>query len=132
MGRKSLMIAKISRFAALASAVLAANPVAAQVIADTIYSGGPIITINDRLPTAEAVAVDDGRILGVGALADIAIHQGDTTELFDLDGHAMLACFVDSHGHAIMGGLQALSANLLAAPDGDVTDVASLQDTLRN
>ncbi|MEO9780504.1 MAG: amidohydrolase family protein [Sedimentitalea sp.] len=44
----------------------------------------------------------------------------------------MLPGFVDSHGHAIMGGLQALSANLLAAPDGDVTDVASLQDTLRN
>jgi predicted amidohydrolase YtcJ len=39
--------------------------------------------------------------------------------------------FVDSHGHVVMGGLQVLSANLLAAPDGEVTDIASLQDTLR-
>ena len=42
----------------------------------------------------------------------------------------MLPGFVDSHGHVVMGGLQALSANLLAPPDGDVTDIASLQATL--
>ena len=42
----------------------------------------------------------------------------------------MLPGFVDSHGHVVFGGLQALSANLLAPPDGDVTDVASLQSAL--
>ncbi|MEO9780505.1 MAG: hypothetical protein ABJH07_20715 [Sedimentitalea sp.] len=62
------MIFKISRFAALASAVLAANPASAQVIADTIYSGGPIITINDGLPTAEAVAVRMVEYLGLAHL----------------------------------------------------------------
>ena len=30
-----------------------------------------------------------------------------------------------------MGGIQALSANMLAPPDGNVTDIASLQQTLR-
>ncbi len=126
------MNTKISCLTALASGVLFANPIYAEVIADTIYSGGPILTINDAQPTSEAVAVKDGRIIAVGALADIATHQGDTTELFDLEGRAMLPGFVDSHGHAIMGGLQALSANLLAAPDGDVTDIPSLQETLNN
>jgi predicted amidohydrolase YtcJ len=43
----------------------------------------------------------------------------------------MLPGFVDSHGHVVFGGLQALSANLLAPPDGEVTDIASLQETLR-
>lgn len=106
--------------------------VAAQDVADTIYQGGPILTINDALPHAEAVAVADGKILAVGALADILAFQNDATAIFDLDGRAMLPGFVDSHGHAVMGGLQALSANLLAAPDGDVTDIASLQNTLRD
>jgi hypothetical protein len=32
----------------------------------------------------------------------------------------------------MLGGLQALSANLLAPPDGKVTDIASLQQTLRD
>lgn len=102
----------------------------AQDIADTIYTGGPILTINDAQPNAEAVAVKDGRILAVGPLTDVMTHQGDATEVFDLDGRAMLPGFVDSHGHVVFGGLQALSANLLAPPDGEVTDIASLQQTL--
>ncbi|MBL4726844.1 MAG: amidohydrolase [Rhizobiaceae bacterium] len=106
-------------------------PVSAQEFADTIYQGGPIITINDDAPRAEAVAVADGKILAVGALAEIMTHKGENTKIFDLDGRTMLPGFVDSHGHVVMGGVQALSANLLAAPDGKVTDIISLQETLR-
>ena len=39
--------------------------------ADAIYVGGDIVTINDTQPTAEAVAVKDGKILAVGARAEI-------------------------------------------------------------
>lgn len=111
--------------------VLSVGAAAAQEMADTIYTGGPILTIDDASPTAEAVAVKDGRILAVGALSDVSAHRGDGTQVFDLDGRTMLPGFVDSHGHVVMGGLQALSANLLAPPDGEVTDIARLQDTLR-
>jgi len=103
----------------------------AQEIADTIYTGGPILTINDVRPSAEAIAVKDGVIIAVGSLADVALHQGEVTEIFELDGRAMLPGFVDSHGHVVNGGLQRLSANLLAPPDGEVTDIPSLQETLR-
>ncbi|WP_299424858.1 amidohydrolase [uncultured Shimia sp.] len=115
----------------LALTTFLSTPLLAQEIADTIYSGGPILTINDDAPRAEAVAVKDGRILAVGTRTDMLAHQGDSTTVFDLEGRAMLPGFVDSHGHAIMGGLQALSANLLAPPDGEVQDIASLQDSLR-
>ncbi|SFM41645.1 amidohydrolase [Shimia aestuarii] len=123
------------RFLSLSALLFASTAPAAAVaqeIADTIYSGGPILTIEDALPTAEAVAVKDGRILAVGTNADMVAHSGDSTKVFDLDGRAMLPGFVDSHGHVVLGGLQAMSANLLAPPDGEVTDVASLQDSLRN
>ena len=103
----------------------------AKETADTIYLGGPILTINDKAPRAEAVAVADGMILAVGDRENVMAHQGAGTEIFDLEGRAMLPGFVDSHGHAVMGGLQALSANLLAPPDGEVKDIANLQDTLR-
>lgn len=121
IGRKGL---------ALALTVFWAGSAAAQEVADTIYSGGPILTMNDGQPTAEAVAVKDGRILAVGALSEMAAHRGSTTESFNLDGHALLPGFVDSHGHVVFGGLQALSANLLAPPDGEVKDIASLKATL--
>ncbi|MEY8099771.1 amidohydrolase [Falsihalocynthiibacter sp. S25ZX9] len=103
----------------------------AQEIADTIYTGGPILTINDAQPSAEAIAVKDGVIIAVGSLADVALHKGEGTEIFELDGRAMLPGFVDSHGHVVNGGLQRLSANLLAPPDGEVTDIPKLQETLR-
>jgi predicted amidohydrolase YtcJ len=101
-----------------------------QIAADTIYSGGPILTIDDAQPSVEAVAVKDGRILAVGSLDEMKAFDGAGTESFNLDGRTMVPGFVDSHGHVIMGGLQALSANLLAPPDGEVTDIASLKATL--
>ena len=99
--------------------------------ADTIYHNGTIITINDAQPRAEAVAVLDGKILAVGAKDEILRIKGDATKLVDLEGRTMLPGFVDAHGHVMGGGLQALSANMLPPPDGNVKDIASLQQTLR-
>ena len=81
--------------------------------ADTIYLGGPILTINDKAPRAEAVAVADGLILAVGDRESVMTHKGAGTEIVDLEGRAMLPGFVDSHGHTVMGGLQALSGDIL-------------------
>ncbi len=58
--------------------------------------------------------------------------KGPKTEVIDLKGRALLPGFVDAHGHMTGGGLQALSANLLAPPDGNVKDIATLQQTLRD
>jgi len=100
--------------------------------AERIWHGGTILTMNDALMRAEAVAVKDGRILAVGDKAAVLETRGDGTEVIDLAGRAMIPGFVDGHGHVFMGGIQALSANLLAPPDGEVTDIASLQQTLRD
>jgi len=102
----------------------------AKETADTIYTGGQILTIDDAQPTAEAVAVRDGRILAVGDADAVSALRGSSTEIFDLAGRTMIPGFVDSHGHVVLGGLQALSANLLAPPDGDVADIAGLQASL--
>jgi hypothetical protein len=99
-------------------------------VADTIYSGGMILTIDDEQPIVEAVAVRDGRILAVGDTDSVLAFRGDSTEIVDLAGRTMLPGFVDSHGHVVMGGLQALSANLLAPPDGEVIDIESLKAAL--
>ena len=100
--------------------------------ADVIYHDGNIITINEAQPRAEALAVKDGKILAIGASDEILSTKGEETTLIDLAGSTMLPGFVDAHGHIMGGGLQALSANLLAPPDGAIKDIASLQDTLRN
>lgn len=112
--------------------LLGLQPEAKAQNADTIYHNGTIITVDDTLPRAEALAVLDGKILAVGEKQTVLQARGDATKLIDLQGRTMLPGFVDAHGHVMGGGLQALSANLLAPPDGDVKDIASLQQTLRD
>ncbi|NYT80038.1 amidohydrolase [Alcaligenaceae bacterium] len=98
--------------------------------ADQIWSGGTVLTMNDDQPRVEAVAVKDGKILALGSLDEVQQYKGKETTMQDLAGRTLLPGFVDAHGHAFMIGLQAISANLLSAPDGSVTDIGSLQKTL--
>lgn len=105
---------------------------AAPPAADSIWFNGPVITINDAQPTAEAVAVRAGRIIGVGSRADVMKLKGKKTRLVDLQGKTLLPGFIDAHGHISMVGMQAVSANLLPPPDGSNASIAGLQDTLRS
>ncbi|MDH6144474.1 MULTISPECIES: amidohydrolase [Kitasatospora] len=104
--------------------------------ADVIFHGGEIVTVaadaDESAPGPEAVAVKDGVIVHVGDYREaVGRWQGPRTQVRDLAGRALLPGFIDAHGHLGGIGLQATLANLLAAPDGDVTDIASLQEKLR-
>jgi predicted amidohydrolase YtcJ len=117
--------------AAFAAACAAFAAGASAQTADRIWSGGPILTMNDKAMRAEAVAEAGGKIVAVGTKAQVMKLKGPNTQVIDLKGRTVVPGFIDPHGHVVMGGLQALSANLLAAPDGNVKDIASLQQTLR-
>jgi predicted amidohydrolase YtcJ len=104
----------------------------AQEPADRIFTGGSVLTMNDAQPRAGAVAVTDGRIVAVGTPEEIAAFRGEGTEVTDLAGRALVPGFFDAHGHVMAGGVQALTANLLAPPDGEVTDIASLRQVLQD
>jgi predicted amidohydrolase YtcJ len=106
-------------------------PVAPVEIADRIWSGGPILTMDDKAMRAEAVAEAGGKIVAVGSTVDVMKFKGATTEVIDLAGRTLVPGFIDPHGHVLVGGLQALSANLLAPPDGNVTDIPGVIKTMR-
>jgi predicted amidohydrolase YtcJ len=86
--------------------------------------------MNEAGDSVDAVAVKNGIILAVGSSEDMTDHKDENTEMIDLDGKTMLPGFVDAHGHVFMIGVQALSANIQAAPDGEVNDVATMQRVL--
>jgi predicted amidohydrolase YtcJ len=109
-----------------------ANPAIAQQTASRIWFGGPILTMNDKAMRAEAVAESSGKIVAVGTKAQVMKLKGPNTQLIDLKGRAMLPGFVDPHGHMVMGGLQALSANMLAPPDGKIKDIPGMVATLKS
>jgi hypothetical protein len=115
---------------AMALAAGAGALCAQQVLAERIFLG-TVITMDDARPVAEALAVAGGRIIAVGGREEVMALAGPETVVTELGGRALIPGFVDAHGHVTMGGMQALSANLLAPPDGEVRDIASLQETLR-
>ena len=131
-GTARLTAGAVAGFGSLFACAAVAQPVAtATGPADLIYSGGPIITVNDAAPMAEAVAVRAGRILAVGSRQQVEATRGPGTRMVNLEGRTMLPGFVDPHGHVVMVGLQAVGANMLAAPDGEANDIAAVIRILR-
>lgn len=92
--------------------------------ADLIIHGGPIVTMEGDTPTmAEAVVVDEGRIIFVGSEAEALEMKADATAMRDLDGKTLMPGFIDGHSHGQQFGTQAVGANLLAPPDGEVNTI---------
>ncbi len=103
-----------------------AGPTPAQT-ADAIYTGGDIVTVNDAQPTVEALAVRDGKILAVGARADVEqAHKGAATRAVDLGGKTLLPSFLDAHSHYINSLTVANQVNLYAPPAGPGKDPDSI------
>ena len=118
-----------------AGAVLLGGRSMAQAAHDAsaaIFTGGPILTIDDAMPTAEAVAVRNGVIVAVGSLDAVRATAGRGAQTVNLDGRTLLPGFFDPHGHVAMVGLQARYANLLPAPDGQGDDIPALQGITRD
>ena len=99
---------------------------------DLIITGGPILTMEGAAPaTAEAVVVDDGRIVFVGSKAEALGRKGDGTVVKELAGKTLMPGFIDGHAHAQQFGMQAVGANLLAPPDGDVNTIDDVIERLK-
>jgi predicted amidohydrolase YtcJ len=94
--------------------------------ADTIYAGGDVVTVDDALPNAEAVAVRDGRIVAVGTRAEVERLRGERTKVVDLAGKALLPGFIDPHSHYFSALSVANQANVYAPPAGPGKDVAAI------
>jgi len=124
--RRGSAFALASIAVAAAVACAPAGPSAEQT-ADAIYTGGHIVTVDDDQPSVEALAVKDGRILAAGTRAEVEkAHKGAATTLVDLGGKTLAPGFVDGHMHVLALGAQAVGANLLAPPDGEVETVDDL------
>lgn len=97
---------------------LAVTPVFAADPADVIYHGGDIVTVDDKNPTAEAVAVAGGKIVAVGKKDDVLKLKGEKTKLIDLKGKTLVPGFLDGHSHFINCLQVAQQANCFAPPAG--------------
>jgi hypothetical protein len=84
-----------------------------QPIADTIFLNGNLYTVNDRQPRAEALAVQNGRIIAIGSNADIEKLKSENTEVIDLQGQFVMPGFIEGHGHFSGLGQSLMNLNFL-------------------
>jgi predicted amidohydrolase YtcJ len=76
-----------------------ARPQAKPAPADLVLTNGKVVTVDDKIPEARAVAVRGGKILAVGTDKDIRRFIGASTEVIDLKGALAIPGIIDSHGH---------------------------------
>ncbi len=76
--------------------------------ADVVYRNGAFYTVNKAQPWAQAVAIKDGRFLGVGANQAMDGLIGPETQVIELQGRMVMPGLVDTHTHPLMGADKAL------------------------
>ncbi|MDT5064801.1 MAG: hypothetical protein QOK02_956 [Mycobacterium sp.] len=63
---------------------------------------GTVLTVDEARPTAEALAVADGRIVAVGNRADVDVWIGPDTEIVELGDACVMPGLIEAHGHPLM------------------------------
>ncbi len=98
-------------------------PLGAAFAKDRILVNGHVFTANPQQPYAESVSVRDGRIVAVGSRSEAAAGIATDAEVVDLGGQMLLPGLIDSHVHAVFGGIGLLSADA----KNDVADIDALE-----
>ncbi len=101
------------------------SPTFAQQV-DTIFFGGDILTVNDKQPTAEAVAVAEGKIIFVGDKAGAMALKTDKTALVDLKGKTLLPGFIDPHTHIMLEAFFTVSPDISPFDNPTIADVVKV------
>src|SRR5512140_1486985 len=73
---------------------------------DLIMFNGQIVTVDSDFSIAEAVAIKDNKIVGVGSSAYLKKLAGENTRLLDLKGSTVLPGINDAHCHLNGFGLE--------------------------
>ncbi|MCB0040442.1 MAG: amidohydrolase [Caldilinea sp.] len=73
---------------------------------DLILHNGSIYTMDAAAPSAEAIAVKDGRVLLAGASAALLPLAAPHTRVVDLNGRTVLPGIFDSHNHLMQVGVK--------------------------
>ncbi|OBJ83976.1 amidohydrolase [Mycobacterium gordonae] len=97
--------------------------------ADTVITG-TVLTVDESRPTAEALAIADGRIIAVGDRADIEQYLGPDTQTIDLGDGCVMPGFIEAHGHPLMEAI-ALSDRIVDIRPVTVRDPDDVVETIR-
>jgi predicted amidohydrolase YtcJ len=88
-----------------------------------ILINAKIYTVNEQKPWAEAVVIDDGKIIFVGDNQKALQHKNNNSQIKNMQGKMILPGFHDIHVHPVHAGVTYLQCNL--------SDIRGLENLLR-
>ena len=103
----------------------------AQPPADLLFVGDHIVTMDDTLAGASAVAVRGDTIVAVGDAGELLALQGPRTRTIELGEKALVPGFIDAHGHVSFVARLIDFVNLSSPPVGPVANIDDIVRLLR-
>lgn len=85
--------------------------------ATLVLRNGKIVTVDEKLPEAQAVAIRGDRIVAVGSNAEIQRYVGAATQVIDLQGQLAVPGLIESHGHFMGLGQSKMTLDLMDVKD---------------
>lgn len=100
-------------------------------MAKIIFHHAQVITMDDHLPCAEAVLVENGKICKVGTNEEVLSCQDGETQVRDLEGKTLLPGFIDPHSHMTALAYSLLLVNAKPSPSGCCDTKEALLEELK-
>lgn len=95
-----------------------------------IYVNGTVITADEENHCYEAIAIDEGKIIGLGTGKELLEQFGDGAQVVDLEGKTILPGFYDAHSHINQVALYSAFVNLEAPPVGKINTIEGCIEAL--
>jgi predicted amidohydrolase YtcJ len=99
------------------STVVIAQP--SQTPATLVLRNGKVVTVDAKVPEAQAIAIRGDRIAAVGSNESIQGFIGPSTQVIDLEGQLAIPGLIESHGHFMGFGQSKLTLDLMDVRDWD-------------
>jgi predicted amidohydrolase YtcJ len=108
--------ARVCAFCFFALPFLAVSLSAQSTSADLLLLNAHVVTMNDKQPSAQAIAIQGDRILWVGSTDEAKRRYPKTSRTVDLQGATVLPGIIDAHTHLINLGESLVRLNLKDIP----------------
>jgi predicted amidohydrolase YtcJ len=99
--------------------------------ATAVFVNADVVTMDERRPIAQAVAVRGGRILAVGDLDSVLAAAGRDARAVDLGGRTLIPGFFDGHGDFTQVARELDWVDLAPPPAGETSSIDELITALR-
>jgi predicted amidohydrolase YtcJ len=90
---------------------------------------GTVLTVDPETPTAEALAVTDGRLVAIGTRAGIEPLIGADTQVLDIGDGCVMPGLIEAHGHPMMEAI-VLSDRMVDIRPVTVRDPVAVVDAI--